>query len=403
MRHLLMNKKHIYLDYAATTPVDKKVMEVMKPYFTEKFGNSSSVHYYGQEATVAVDKAREQIANFLGATPQEIVFTGGATESNNLAIRGVVKEFRQKNSDVIPHIITTAIEHDCVLETIGDLEKSKEVEASYLGVDKDGFVPLENLEKAIKGNTILISVMYANNEIGTIEPIEEIGKIIKDKNKDRKNKIIFHTDAVQAVQYLECKVDKLGVDLLSLSGHKIYGPKGVSVLYIKSDTPIKAITTGGGQEYGKRSGTLNVPGIVGLGQAVAEIENNKPMVGEIKRLKDKLVDSVLRTISDAELNGSKGDKRLPNNANFIFPNAEGESVVIMLDQAGIAASTGSACASKSLEPSHVLLAIGIPKEKSHCSLRITLGKYTTEQEIDRLIEVLPGVIGRLREIAGVRV
>lgn len=395
-----MVNKHIYLDYAATTLLDKKVLEAMLPYLNEKYGNASSIHSYGQEATNAVDASRGQIANFLGSASQEIVFTGGATESNNLAIQGVVKGFKKKSSEITPHVIISPIEHDSVLETVKDLGKNGLIKISYAPVDSEGLVLLDKLEGLINDDTILISIMYANNEIGTIEPISQIGQMIKKKNESRANKIIFHTDAVQAVGYLDCNATKLGVDLLSLSGHKIYGPKGVSVLYIRKGTPIEPIIFGGGQEYGKRSGTLNVPSIVGLGWAVEELKNKSEYIEKIKMLRDKLVKGVLESIADARLNGPQSEHRLPNNANFIFPGAEGESIVIMLDQAGVAASTGSACASKSLEPSHVLLAIGVPKEEAHASLRLTLGKHTTEQEIDKVIEVLPGIVNRLREIAG---
>lgn len=398
-----MNKTLIYLDYAATTPVDKKVVEAMAPYFTSSYGNASSIHSYGQEATNAVDKARGQIAEFLRCASQEVVFTSGATESNNLSLRGVVKEFKKSNQEITPHVLVSPIEHDSVLETLEDLKRTDSIEVSYWPVDLEGKVLLEELEKNIKENTVLVSVMYANNEVGTIEPIQEIGKRIARLNQSRKHRIIFHSDAVQAAQYLECDVDKLGVDLLCISGHKIYGPKGISALYVRKGIILAPIVTGGGQEYGKRSGTLNVPAIVGLGQAVAELRDNKVSVDEIKEKRDRLIDAITKSIPDADLNGARGEYRLPNNVNFIFPGAEGESIVIMLDQMGIAASTGSACASKSLEPSHVLLAIGVPKEKAHASLRLTLGKDTTNEEIERVIEVLPGIVSRLREIAGVRV
>lgn len=398
-----MISKHIYLDYAATTPLDKKVLEAMLPYFNEKYGNASSIHFYGQEATSAVDISRECLAGFLGCAPQEIIFTSGATESNNLAIQGIVQGWARINSKIIPHIIISSIEHDSVLETVKELNKNGDVEVSYTPVDSEGVVIPDELKNLIKENTVLVSIMYANNEVGTIEPINQIGQIIKKENESRTNKIIFHTDAVQAAGYLDCGVGKLGVDLLSLSGHKIYGPKGASALYVRKGVVVTPIVAGGGQEYGKRSGTLNVPAIVGLGQAIAELQSDRSYIGKIKILRDKLVDGVLKLIPDAKLNGPKDANRLPNNANFIFPGAEGESIVIMLDQLGIAASTGSACASKSLEPSHVLLAIGVPKEKAHSSLRLTLGKHTTEQEINNVIEVLPGVVSRLREIAGAMV
>lgn len=395
--------KKIYLDYAATTPLDKQVLGAMLPYFDEQYGNPASIHSYGQGATNAVDEARERIAKFLGSTPQEIIFTSGATESNNLILRGAVREYKKKNPGTTPHIITSQIEHDSVLETLKELEHDKEITVSYVAVDTEGIALLDQLESLIQKNTLLVSIMYANNEIGTIEPVDTIGKIIQKKNQSREHKIIFHTDAVQAAQYLDCNVERLGVDALSLSGHKIYGPKGISALYIKKGTPIASILTGGGQEYKKRSGTLNVPAIVGLGQAVVEVEKNISSIEHIKNMRDKLISNILELVPDAQINGGREKKRLPNNVNFCFPGAEGESIVIMLDQAGIAASTGSACASKSLEPSHVLLAIGVPKEKAHASVRLTLGKYTTEEEIDKVIEVLHGIVKRLREIAGAMV
>lgn len=392
--------KKIYLDYAATTPVDKQVLSAMLPYFDKQYGNPASIHSYGQEATNAVDEARERVANFLGSVPQEIIFTSGATESNNLVLRGAVREYKKKNSGSVPHVIISPIEHDSVLETVKELEKDKEITVSYVPVNAQGVILLDQLENLIQDSTILVSVMYANNEIGTIEPIREVGTLLRQKNESREYKIIFHTDAVQGAGYLDCNVERLGVDALSLSGHKIYGPKGISALYMKKGTAIAPIVTGGGQEYKKRSGTLNVPAIVGLGQAVVEVRKNIALAERIETLRDLLIQGILGSVPEAEMNGATGKERLPNNANFCFPGAEGESIVIMLDQAGIAASTGSACASKSLEPSHVLLAIGVPKEKAHSSVRFTLGKHTTEQEIKKVIEELPGIVKRLREIAG---
>lgn len=398
-----MIHKHIYLDYAATTPLDEKILKRMLPYFNQKYGNASSIHFYGQEAASAVDSAREQAADFLGSVPQEIVFTSGATESNNLAIKGVISCFKKNNPGVVPSVIVSPIEHDSVLETVKSLNKENQIEVLYAPIDSYGAVSVSELGKLIKEETVLVSIMYANNEIGVIEPISQIGKIIREKNRDRKNKIIFHSDAVQAAGYLDCNVNALGVDILSVSGHKIYGPKGIGALYVRKAVLLDPIFSGGGQEYGKRSGTLNVPAIVGFGQAIADLKDNKDLAKKTEILRDKLAENILRLIPDAELNGPKGERRLPNNVNFIFPGAEGESIVIMLDQFGVAGSTGSACASKSLEPSHVLLAIGVPKEKAHSSLRLTLGKYTTEEEIDKVIEVLPGIVSRLREIAGARV
>jgi cysteine desulfurase len=404
-----MKTKKIYLDYAATTPIDPKVLRVMLPYLKNEFGNPSSIHSVGQKAQEAIDKAREQVSRFLNCSPSEIVFTGSATEANNLAIFGVVKA--AKKQEIKPHIITSQIEHHAVLEPCHQLEKEG-VEVTYLPVTKEGLVRVSDITKAIKSNTVLISIMYANNEIGTIQPIAEIANVIRNfrnpKSEIRNPKQIpnhksqfpiFHTDAVQAINYLDCDVKKLGVDLLTLSGHKIYGPKGVGALYVKEKTPIEPLIYGGGQEEGMRSGTENVAGIVGLGAAIAEIKNQKSKIKNIEKLRDKLIDGILKNIPGAKLNGSK-IHRLPNNVNVSIPGAEGESMVIALDQQGIAVSTGSACSSRSLEPSHVLLALGLNSEQAHCSLRLTLGRYTTEKEIDYVLRILPVVVNRLRKISG---
>ncbi len=373
--------KPIYLDYAATTPVDPKVLKEMLPYLKEECGNPSSIHNFGQKAQMAVDKARERVAGFLSCSPSEIVFTGSATEANNLAIFGISPS----------HIITTKIEHHAVFEPCEALEKEG-VEVTYLPVGKEGIVKVSDVEKAIKENTVLVSVMYANNEIGSIQPIAEIGKLLKN------SKILFHTDAVQAVNYLDCDVQKLGVDLLTLSAHKIYGPKGIGALYIKKGTSIRPLIYGGNQEHGMRSGTENVAGIVGLGTAISQIPNI-PNIPKTQELRDKLIDSILEKIPNSKLNGSR-EYRLANNVNVTFEGAEGESMVIALDQEGIAASTGSACSTRSLEPSHVLLALGLTPEQAHGSLRLTLGRYTTKQEIDYVLKILPEVIKRLRKISG---
>ena len=398
--------KKIYLDHAATTPMDKEVLREMMPYFSQKFGNPSSIHQFGQEAMEAVDKARQQVADFLGCSPSEIIFTSGATESNNMAIKGIIKASNVEN----PHIITSAIEHHCVLNSCKEAEKEG-VEIAYLGVDKDGIIDLEDIKKVIKENTILISIIYANNEVGTIEPIAEIGKLLKKINSEREEnklpKIYFHTDAVQAINYLDCDVNNLDVDLLSLSGHKIYGPKGVGVLYVRQGTKIKAIQDGGEQENNLRAGTHNVPGIVGLGKAISLIPVGTrqclvPTVlrgKEIKKLRDYFIDEVLKNITDARINGSK-EFCLPHNVNFSFKGIEGESLLIMLDQDGIAVSTGSACSSASLEPSHVLTAMKIPPEIAHASIRFTLGKDTTKEDIDYTLKVLKEKIKKLREISG---
>ncbi|KKP66759.1 MAG: Cysteine desulfurase [Candidatus Moranbacteria bacterium GW2011_GWE1_35_17] len=392
-------QKKIYLDYAATTPVDKETLEKMMPYFSNDFGNPSSVHNMGQTANAAIDETRNKVAKILNSKQSEIIFTSGATESNNLAIRGTLSHYCAKNGKNAPkpHFITSTIEHHCVLETIESLEKAELIEATFLPVDSEGLIDLEKLKSSIRDNTLLISIMYVNNEIGTIQPIVEIGNLIKELNSNRKNKIIFHSDAVQALNYLDCDTKKLGVDMLSFSAHKFYGPKGAGALYIKKGTPFKSIQTGGVQEFKLRAGTQNVPAIVGLGIAVDEIKNNNAL--EIKKLRDYLIERVLKEIPASYLNGHR-EKRSPNNANFRFDNIEGEGLLLSLDMEGICASTGSACSSGSLDPSHVLLALGLRHEQAHGSLRLTLGKHTTREEIDFTIEKIKEIVARLRQISG---
>jgi cysteine desulfurase len=384
----------IYLDHAAATPVDPKVIRAMMPYFRKEFGNASSVHAFGQRALSAIEDARNIVAGFLHCQPEEVYFTGSATEADNLAIQGVVRAVNSKVAD--PHIITTAIEHHAVLEPCQHIKKQG-CEVTFLPVNKEGLISLAELENAVRKDTALVSVIYANNEIGTVQPIAEIGKFLKQSKK----KIYFHTDAVQAVNYLDCNVDDLGVDLLTISAHKIYGPKGVGALYVRKGTAIEPIIYGGGHERGMRPGTENVAGIVGLGAAIKEIVSPKNKLHNIRirQLRDKLIKKIPKIISDVTLNGSL-EKRLPNNANFNFFGAEGEALLVALDQKGFAVSTGSACSSRSLQASHVLIAMGLSEETAHSSLRISLGKYTTEKEIDNLLAVLPKVVGRLRDISG---
>lgn len=397
--------KKIYLDYAATTPLDQKVFAKMRPYFMNKFGNAMSIHSFGQEALKAVDSARRQAADFFGSAPSEIVFTSGATESNNLVIKGSLRSFysikRKENEK--PHIITTAFEHHCVLDACKLSEKEGLVDVTYLSPRKDGLVRLTDVKKAIKPNTILISVMYVNNEIGTVQPIAEIGKMLKKENTKRKEEglwpITLHTDATQAVNYFDCNVENLGVDLLSMSAHKIYGPKGVGLLYVRKNTYIKRIQDGGDQEYKLRAGTHNVPGIVGLGEALSMVNEQRSINNGIQKLRDYLIKKVLKEIPKSYLNGD-AIKRSPNNANFRFDNVEGEGLVLAIDLEGIGASTGSACSSGALEPSHVLLSLGLKHEQAHGSLRLTIGKYTTKQEIERTVAVLKKVVARLRKISG---
>jgi len=380
--------KRIYLDYAATTPCDPEVMKAMQPYFFEKFGNPSSIHTFGQEAKKAIEDSRQVLAKFLGADPAEIVFTSGGTESNNFAVQGVAGALEKKGN----HIITSKIEHHAVSEPCKFLEK-RGFRITYVAVDKNGLVSPEDIKKAITDKTILITVMHANNEIGAIQPIAEIGKIAREKG------IYFHTDAVQTTGHIPVNVNELNVDLLSLSAHKFYGPKGVGALYIRKGTRIETFLRGGDQEKGKRASTQNTAGIVGLAKAIELC--SKKMNEEARfqiSLRDKLIKEISSKISEVFLNGHP-TQRLPNNVNFSIKYIEGESILLNLDMLGIAASTGSACTSTSLEPSHVLLAIGLSPDVAHGSLRITLGRWTKEEEVDYLLEHLPKIVEKLRAMS----
>lgn len=379
--------KRIYMDHAATTPVDKRVLEAMKPFFSDKFGNASSLHTEGQEAREALEKSREKLAYVIGADPKEIIFTSGGTESNNFALKGTA--FANKNKG--RHIITTKIEHDCVLNSARWLEKQG-FDVTYLPVDSYGMVNTNELERAIRDDTILISIMHANNEIGTIEPIEDIAKIAKEHN------IYLHTDAVQTVGKIKIDVKKLGVDMLSMSSHKIYGPKGVGALFIRGGTKIGPLLHGGGHERNMRSGTENVVGIVGMTEA-AKIANREmqTVMPRITKFRDKLIRELLN-IPNSYLSGHP-EKRLPINASFYFKFIEGESLILKLDDRGIAASTGSACSSKSLKPSHVLLAIGLKPEEAHGSLRLTLGKENTEEDVSYTIKAVSESVEELRKMS----
>ena len=380
--------KKVYLDYAATTPTDPEVLAAMQPYFFEKSGNASSLHAYGQEAKKGVEDAREMLAEFIGAKPEEIVFTSGGTESDNYALLGSAYALEKKGN----HIITSAIEHHAIIEPLKFLEK-KGFKITYLKVDKDGLVSPQELKDTITDKTILVSIMQANNEIGTLEPIAELGKIVKEKG------IYFHTDAVQTIGHIPVNVDELNVNLLSLSAHKFYGPKGVGALYVRKGTRLETFMRGGDQERGRRGSTYNTTGIVGLGKAIELCQKN--MKNEIKlqsALRDKLIKEIPSRIPEVRLNGHP-EKRLPNNVNFSIKYIEGESMLLNLDLLGIACSTGSACTSSSLEPSHVLLAIGLDHETAHGSLRITLGRWTKESEIDYFLEKLPLVVQKLRAMS----
>ncbi|MFA6169301.1 MAG: cysteine desulfurase NifS [Candidatus Margulisiibacteriota bacterium] len=384
----------IYFDYAATTPTDQRVVTAMLPYFNEKFGNPSSIHSFGQETRSAVEKAREQVAKLIGAKPAEIVFTSGGTEADNHALIGVAFA-NEKQAD---HLIISGIEHHAVTEC-ADFLKKRGFRVTVLPVDKYGLVDPAEVAKAIEAKTILVSVMHANNEIGTVQPLAAIAKVIKERKAALGTKTYFHTDAVQTAGHLPINVDELGVDLLSISAHKLYGPKGVGALYIRKGTRLTSFLHGGAQEGGKRGSTENVPGIVGFGVA-AEIalQEMDDEDARVAKLRDKLKDGLLARIPESQLNGHPLE-RLPNNLNITIKYVEGESMLLSLDMEGIAASTGSACSSGSLEPSHVLLAIGLPHELAHGSIRFSLGKYTTEAEVDRVLEVFPPIVERLRKMS----
>ena len=375
------------MDYAATTPVDPKVLKVMLPYFSKKFGNTMSLHSFGREVKIAVEDAREYVANLMNAKPNEIIFTGSATESNNFALKGIAFA----NKDKGKHIIVSKVEHHCVLESAHWLEKNG-FEVTYLPVDKYGLIDLAQLENAIRKDTILVSIMHANNEIGTIEPIKEIGKIC------RENEIYFHTDAAQTYGKISIDVKKMNIDLLTASSHKMYGPKGAACLFIREGVKIEPLLHGGGHEFGLRSSTLNVPAIVGFGEAAKICKKEmKKEEKKLTKLRDRLIKNVLK-IENSHLNGHP-KKRLPNNANFWFAFIEGESLIMQLDMNGIAASTGSACSTENLEPSHVLLAIGLKPWEAHGSLRLSLGRWSTKEEVDYVLEVLPEAVENLRKIS----
>ena len=381
------------MDYAASTPVDKKVQKAMSPFFGQQFGNPSSVHELGQRARAAVEISREQVATFLECSANEVVFTSGASEANNLAIQGVLGAKLPK-----PHIVTSAIEHESVLGPIQALEKEGMIEATFVRVGKEGIVDPQDVKNAIQENTILVSIQYANSEIGTIQPISEIAKIIKKyKIQNTKYQILFHTDAVQAALYLSCNIEKLGVDMLTLSSHKIYGPKGVGVLYIRKGILLHPLFFGGGQERDIRSGTENVPGIVGMGEAIQEIQNPKSKVQNIRirQLRDRFMKIIPQRIPGAELTGSLA-QRLPNNVHIRLKGVLGKDVVLLLDQKGIAVSTGSACSERSEKPSHVLLNMGYEQAEVLGALRITLGKHTRKEDVEKTIKVLQKTVEQLR-------
>jgi len=384
----MTKKRKIYLDYGATTPVDERVVAAMLPYFDKKFGNTMSLHSFGQEAKLALEQSREIIADLIGAKANEIIFTSSATESNNLALKGIAFANRKKGN----HIIISPVEHPCIIEASKWLERNG-FEISRLSVDKNGMVDVKEVERLIKNETILVSVMHANNEIGTIQPVKEIGAVCKKKG------VYFHTDAAQTLGKIPIDVNKMNIDLLSASSHKIYGPKGVGCLFIRKGIKIEPLLHGGGHESGLRSSTVNVAGIVGFAKAVVLCK--KEMKKELKRqenLRDRLIKGISEKIKDVKLNGHPL-KRLPNNANFSFSFVEGESLLIQLDLLDVAVSTGSACSSDKLLPSHVLSVIKLKPYQIHGSLRFTLGRWTKKSDIDHVLKILPGVVKKLREIS----
>lgn len=380
--------RKVYLDNAATTALSPKVLEKMMPYLTDTYGNASSPHSFGQVARIGVEHAREQVARAINADPSEIVFTGCGTESDNTVLFGVAERYAKKGD----HIITTNVEHHAILHSCAALEK-KGIKVTYLPVDKDGLVTPEQVRDAITDKTILVSVMFANNEVGTIMPIPEIAAVCHEKG------VLFHTDAVQAAGHIPIDVKAMGIDMLSISGHKFHGPKGVGVLYERKGIRLPSYIIGGEQEKGRRAGTENVAGIVGLGEALElAVTNMSETSARMTRMRDRLIKGIEATIPEVKLNGHR-TKRLPNNVNFSIKYIEGESILLMLDMAGIAASSGSACTSGSLDPSHVLLALGLTHEVAHGSVRMTLGDDTTDEDIDYVLETLPKVAHRLRAMS----
>ena len=380
--------RKVYLDNAATTALSPKVLEKMMPYLTDIYGNASSPHSFGQVARIGVEHAREQVARAINADPSEIVFTGCGTESDNTVLFGVAERYAKKGD----HIITTNVEHHAILHSCAALEK-KGIKVTYLPVDKDGLVTPEQVRDAITDKTILVSVMFANNEVGTIMPIPEIAAVCHEKG------VLFHTDAVQAAGHIPIDVKTMGIDMLSISGHKFHGPKGVGVLYERKGIRLPSYIIGGEQEKGRRAGTENVAGIVGLGEALElAVTNMSETSARMTRMRDRLIEGIEATIPEVKLNGHR-TKRLPNNVNFSIKYIEGESILLMLDMAGIAASSGSACTSGSLDPSHVLLALGLTHEVAHGSVRLTLGDDTTDEDIDYVLETLPKVAHRLRAMS----
>ena len=384
-----MNPRKVYLDHSATTAVDERVLEAMLPFFRGSFGNPNSLHAWGREVRKAVDEAREKVAALIGAQPQEVLFTGGGSEADNLAVKGTAWARRDRGR----HLITSAVEHHAVLDTMKWLGKNG-FEVTVLPVDREGFVSPEALDAAIRPDTTLVSILFANNEIGTVQPVAKLGEVC------RKHGVLFHTDAVQAAGHLPMDLSNLPVDLMTLAAHKMYGPKGIGALYVRKGIRLTPLIHGGGQEFGLRSGTENTPYIAGFGEAAA-LAAERLGNGDVDReraLRDRLIDGVLSRIEDSFLTGSRTE-RLPYHASFCIPRVEGEAMLLRLDFAGIGASSGSACTSGSLEPSHVLLALGLPHEIAHGSVRLTLGKDTAEEDIDYVLETFPPIVQTLRALS----
>jgi len=382
-------QKNVYLDNAATTMVRPEVVEAMLPWYTERYGNASSLYRFAQEAHKALEDARASVASCIGAEPSEIVFTGGGSEGDNMALRGVAKAYAKKGR----HMITTAVEHHAVLHTLEGMENEGKITLTVLPVDEYGLVTAEQVAEAIGEDTILVSVIFANNEVGTIMPIAQIGAACRAAG------VLFHTDAVQAVGHVPVNVEEMHIDLLTLAAHKFHGPKGVGALYVKKGVRLPPLITGGGQERGKRAGTENVPGIIGLYKALAlQTEHMAETSPRVQALRDRLIAGITERIPEVKLNGHP-TLRLPNNVNVSIRYIEGESILLMLDLNGVAASSGSACTSGSLDPSHVLLAMGLPHEIAHGSLRLTLSEFTTHEEVDYVLEVLPEIVARLRAMS----
>jgi cysteine desulfurase len=389
--------KRIYLDHAATTPIDKKVAKAMWDFEVEFYGNPNSTHREGQEARARIDMARESVAKFLSAKPQEIVFTSGATEANNIAIQGVIAHCLQDLS-VKPHVITTTLEHQSVYNTVKELEKRGVIDATYVKPSKYGVIDPQEVIKEITDSTVLISTIFVSNEIGSILPIREIGKLIAEVNFRQRHQIIYHIDAVQATKFFNCNVEKLGCDLLTISAHKVYGPKGIGALYVKTGTKINNLTYGGSQEYGRRPGTQNSVGIIGMAKAfelLGSLEDRQKVAENISKLRDELI-SEIKNISDSDLNGPQGESRTADNVNFTFYDVDQDALMTAVDLAGIAASTGSACVSGSSEPSHVIESLGKINDRQAATLRLTLGKTTTASEVNAVVKSLNEIIKQLR-------